>query len=64
MQHDWQNCKCQGRYDVPLAARGRELVEVTTSLGRVTDAPERIDWAKVSKWRDALPASPEQGDAA
>lgn len=53
MQSDWRNCKCQGKYDVPLAARGREFVEVVTSLGTVRAPPEQVDWTKASKWRDA-----------
>ena len=60
MQHDWHNCKCHGKHDVPLAARGCEFVEVITTLGNITGAPDRIDWSNARKWR-AAPAKQEGG---
>lgn len=56
MQPDWRNCKCQGKQDVPLAARGCALVEVVTPLGAETNSPDQIDWSQASKWRDAPPS--------
>lgn len=63
MQLDWRPCKCRGRFDVPLGARGR-IVDAVTPDGIVTDASDNIDWGKVSKWRDAQPSpSPETKEA-
>lgn len=57
MQLDWRECKCRGRFDVPLGARDR-IVDAVTPAGIVTDASDNIDWGKVSKWRDAHPVPP------